>query len=261
VPARQGPVPSRDEVFFSIARWIAGQSASPVSAVVNALGEEIEVGEIKPLPAGKATVVVKELAPSNSRATNKSIRLVFVPSNEPDKWNFESFEDNRRLYPVEKLIPYVKDNLTKKRAGPNAAWSAYLSSMIKSGAAAAKILETAKAIIKSDPAPTEPVRVARTSLAEALKGGETPVILNAFRELNSAIEPILTLAENHPDLKANDAYLRLLEELKASQAGVETTRKAYIDAVDVYNDEIRRLPYALVAYGLEFTKIESQIQP
>jgi hypothetical protein len=69
-----------------------------------------------------------------------------------------------------------------------------------------------------------------------------------------------SLGETFPDLKANDAYLRLLEELKKAQEAVKGSRESYLKKVEVYNDEIRRLPYALVAHGMEYTKIEPKLQ-
>ena len=88
---------TRDETFSALARRITAQTESPVSAVVAALAEVIEVGPATIGADGKATVVVKELAESNARATNKSIRLVFAPADEKGKWNWVEFEENRRL--------------------------------------------------------------------------------------------------------------------------------------------------------------------
>jgi LemA protein len=259
--SRQGIGPKKDEVYFALARRINAQSESPVSAIVNALGEVIEVEKIEILSEGKATVVVKELTPSNARSTNKSIRLVFVPTDQKDKWLWESFEDNRKLYPVDKLFPYAKDRLTQSRQTADRAWSGFLEVMNKEGEAAVKVVTTAKAILKSDPAPLAPLTLARSGLAEAVKGKEVEAILNSHRDLVTAIEQVLALADNHPELKANDAFLRLLDELKAVQASRASMRKTYVDAVAVYNDDIRRLPFALVAYGMEFTKVDAKIQP
>ena len=89
--------------------------------------------------------------------------------------------------------------------------------MNKEGEAAVKVVTTAKAILKSDPAPLAPLTLARTGLAEAVKGKEVEAILNSHRDLVTAIEQVLALADNHAELKANDAFLRLLDELKAVQ--------------------------------------------
>lgn len=255
-----GPAPTRDQVLSSIATRVTTQSQSPVSAIVTSLLELIEVGAITVGPDGKATAIVKETTPSNQRATNKSARLVFAPTSDKEKWNWEQFEDNRRLYPVDRLFPYAKAQLDKLRAEANSALAAHLDAMTKEGEAAAKLLETAKAVIKSEPPPLGPVTQARSALAEARKGTEIEAIANAHRELENAIAPVLQLGETYNDLKANDAYLRLHEELKAAQGLIATTRENYFKKVETFNDEIRRLPYALVAYGMEYTKIEPKLR-
>jgi hypothetical protein len=87
----QAKGPTKDEVFFSLARRVNAESQSPVTDVVNALGALIDVGEITVGPDGKATVIIKELAQSNNRSTNKSIRAVFAPAAEAGKWTWEQF--------------------------------------------------------------------------------------------------------------------------------------------------------------------------
>jgi LemA protein len=187
--------------------------------------------------------------------------LVFVPTDQKDKWLWESFEDNRKFYPVEKLFPYAKERLTQSRQVTDRAWAALLDIMSKEGEAAVKVITTAKAILKTDPAPLAPLTLARSALGEAVKGKEVEAILNSHRELVAAIEQVLALADNYAELKANDAFLRLVDELKAVQASRASMRTAYVDAVAAYNDDIRRLPFALVAYGMEFTKVDAKIQP
>jgi len=255
-----GVAPTRDQVLSAIATRVTTQSQSPVSAIVTSLLELVEVGPTTVGPDGKATVIVKETTPSNQRATNKSVKLVFAPTSDKEKWNWEQFEDNRRLYPVDRLFPYVKTQLDKLRAEVNSALAAHLDAMTKEGESATKVLETVKALLKSDPAPLGPVTQARAALAEAKKGTEIEAIAMAHRELENAIGPVLQLGETYNDLKANDAYLRLHEELKAAHGLIATTRENYFKKVDTFNDEIRRLPYALVAYGMEYTKIEPKLR-
>ena len=57
---------TRDETLSTLARRVTAQSESPVSAVIAALAEVIEVGAITTSLDGKTTVVVKELAASNA---------------------------------------------------------------------------------------------------------------------------------------------------------------------------------------------------
>ena len=249
----------RDEVYFSMARRISEANESQVSAVVTELDGIIEVTEINYHADGKAEVTVKERAPSNASSTNKSIRLIFAPPAAGDKWTWEQFEDNRRFYATEKIFAYAKAELGRRKQNTTATWNGFLTAMVKQGEAANKVLETAKAILKGDPPPLAAVTAARTAMAEAMKENKYEEIITAYNNLAGQTEAITTLGDTYSDLKANDAYLRLLEEFKNSVNVTNATRKNYVQAVDLYNEALVRMPFGLVAYGLEFTKIEPKV--
>src|SRR5262245_5911429 len=253
---------NKDELYFSIGRRINALNDSPVSAIVSELDTVIEVANLTMRPDGKAEVTVKEREASSAAYTNKSIRLLFTPPPEGDKdekWTWEQFEDNRKFYAVDKLFPYAQGELGKRKQTTTAAWTAFIGAINKQGEAANKVLETAKAILKADPAPLAAVKSARAALTEAMKENTTDDALNAYRELNQQTEPITTLGDAQTDLKANDAYLRLIDEFKNSINATNAARKNYLQTVSAYNEAILRLPFSLVAYGLQFHKIEASI--
>ena len=260
--ARQKPEPlTKDETYYALARRAIEQNESPVSNVVGALDEVIEVGEITVAADGKTTAVLKEKT-SAASGQPKAIRATFVPAN--GKWRWDTFEDRGRFYPADKLFPVTKSELGRFKQTADTGWAKVIEAMTKQGEAATKVLETAKAVIKTEPAPLVPVSSARKTLAEALAHvkdtGDWEPVRSAFRELTMAIEPMATLGERYPDLKANDAWLRLHEEFLAVQKSLPAVRKSYVDAVAVYNDQLSRLPYGLVAYGLGFMKMEPLVE-
>lgn len=249
----------KDELYLSVARRLNALNESPSSAVANELDTVIEVTNITMRSDGKAEATVKERAPSDD---GKSTRLVFAPpaaGDTEEKWTWEQFENNRRFYPVDKLFPYAKDELGKQRQATVTGWSAFIGSINKQAEAAGRALETAKAILKAEPEPLAGVKSVRDALTEAMKENRTDDILNAYRELNQRSESITTLGDTITDLKANDAYLRLVDEFKKSVEATNAARKTYLQAVTAYNEAIVRLPFSLVAYALEFHKIEANI--
>ncbi len=258
-PAAAGKQMKDEEVYFSIARRLNDFNESGVSAVVGELDGVIEVTGVTMRADGKAEATVKERAPSSAAYTNKSTRLLFAPPATGDKWTWEQFEENRKFYPVEKLFPYAKDELGKRRQTTTASWNAFLGAINKQGESANKVLETAKAILKADPPPLANVANARKALAEAMKENKTEEILNAYREVHQQTEAINTLGDTFTDLKTNDAYLRLLEEFKNSVNVTNSARKGYVQTIAAYNESLLRLPFGLVAYGLQFAKIEANI--
>lgn len=249
----------KDEVYFSLARKINAVTESTVSALVAELDGVIEVASIVVGTDGKAMVTVKERTPSSAAYTNKSTRLIFTPPATGDQWTWEQFEENRKFYPVDKLFPYAKDELNKRRLMTNAKWSTFITAANKQGEAGAKALDTARAILKADPPPAAPLAAARAAMTEAAKENKIEEMLNAYRDIQQQAEPILTLGDSYSDLKANDAYLRLIEEFKNAVNVTKAARKEYAQSVAAYNESLLRLPFALVAYGLQFTKIEANI--
>ncbi len=252
----------KDEVSFSIARRLNALNESPVTAIVTELDGVIEITSVTMRPDGKAEVVVKEQAPSSAAFTNKSTRLLFLPpaaGDKDEKWTWDQFEENRRFYPVDRLFPYAQNELGKRKQATDAGWNAFIGAINKQGEAASKALETAKAILKGDPPPMANVTNARKALTEAMKENKTEDILNAYRELNEQTEAINTLGDTYTDLKANDAYLRLIEEFKNSVNVTNAARKSYVQTVAAYNELILRLPFGLVAYGLQYHKIEANV--
>jgi hypothetical protein len=252
-----------EEIFFSIERRLNALNPSlGAGGVASELGMVIEVVNLTMRPDGKAEVTVKERPLSDEARAGKSIRLIFAPpaaGDKEEKWTWETFEDNRKFYPVDKLFPYAKDELDKRKQATVASWNEFIAAISKQGEAAIKTLETAKAVLKADPAPLAGVKTVRNAIAEAMKGNNTEGILNAYRELNQQVEPVATLSDTHTDLKANDAYLRLVDEFKKSVEATNAARKNYLQRVAAYNEAIQRLPFSLVATGLEFQKIEANI--
>ncbi|MDQ3012435.1 MAG: LemA family protein [Acidobacteriota bacterium] len=257
-PINAKPI-KRDEVYFSIARLINSLNESQVSAVVAELDGVFEVTNITVRTDGKSEVTVKERAPSNASSTQKSIRLLFTPPATGEKYTWTQFEDSRTFYAVDRIFAYAKDTLGKRKQNTMTTWGAFIAAVVRQGEAANKVLDTAKAIIKAEPPPTAAVTAARNALTEALKENKYEETVTAYNDLAAQNDPVLKLGDTYSDLKANDAYVRLLEEFKNAINVTNAMRKNYVQSVESYNESLVRLPLALVAYGLQFTKIESKI--
>lgn len=270
-PAAQTPAPavvsnakppSKDEVYFSIARRINAQNNTAVSGVVGALGGVIEVKDIVMGADGKATVTVQERASSNAAYTQKSMRIMLAPpvaGDKDNKWTWEQFEEARRFYATEKIFSYTANDLNRKKQNISAKWANFSAGIGKQLEAGIKAMETAKAVIKTDPAPLIALMPLRATLAEVLKNNDQDAMVTVSQELSSSTDNITSLGDTYDALKANDAYLRLLEEFKAAVNAVNAMRRDYVEAVKAYNESLERLPYALVAYGLEFQRIEPKV--
>ena len=76
---------------------------------------------------------------------------------------------------------------------------------------------------------------------------------NADQELTSALNNLLVVVENYPDLKSSENFINLQDELAGTENRIATARKDYNDAVKDYNAKIKRFPTNIISrmFGFE----------
>jgi LemA protein len=75
----------------------------------------------------------------------------------------------------------------------------------------------------------------------------------ADNQLTGALRQLFALSEAYPDLKANQNFLALQEELTATEGRVAYARQFYNDSVLSYNNKLQAFPSVLVANMFNFT--------
>jgi LemA protein len=90
-----------------------------------------------------------------------------------------------------------------------------------------------------------------TRIAEArsrlIGAGSRDEKIDAANELGSALSRLLVIAEQYPDLKANQQFARLSDELAGTENRIATERRRYNEAVREYNTYIKTIPPAFTA--------------
>ncbi|MEM4230401.1 MAG: LemA family protein [Candidatus Pacearchaeota archaeon] len=87
-----------------------------------------------------------------------------------------------------------------------------------------------------------------TEARKALIGAKDIVSkMKAGNQLETALKNIFALAENYPQLKANENFLRLQEELSAIEDKIAYARQFYNDSVLDYNNSIKTFPALIFA--------------
>jgi len=82
----------------------------------------------------------------------------------------------------------------------------------------------------------------------ALGGAQTPKDkIAANGQLDSALSRLLVIVENYPQLKSNENFLRLQDELAGTENRIAVERKRYDDAIQAYNTYIALFPNNIVA--------------
>ncbi len=78
----------------------------------------------------------------------------------------------------------------------------------------------------------------------------------AETQLSGALSKFMLVVENYPDLKANQNFLALQEELTSTENKIAFSRQSYNDAVLFFNNKIQMFPSNLIANMFSFTEEE-----
>jgi len=112
------------------------------------------------------------------------------------------------------------------------------------------LVETVKGYAAHEKEVFENVAAARSKLA----GAATPAEASAANAgLSSALGRLLAIAENYPQLKANENFIRLQDELAGTENRIAVERRAYNEAVRVFNASIKSFPNNIIAGMFHFT--------
>lgn len=115
------------------------------------------------------------------------------------------------------------------------------------------IVETVKGYAKHERETLDAVIKARNA---AVSANGVASQAKAEGELSGVLSRLFALAEAYPDLKANQNYLALQEELSSTENKISFSRQAYNDAVMFYNTRTQMIPANIVAGMGGFTGME-----
>ncbi len=103
---------------------------------------------------------------------------------------------------------------------------------------------------------TEVTRL-RSQWGAAKASGNTAQSVKTAGMLESALGRLMVVVEKYPDLKANQNFLALQEELSGTENRISVERRRYNDAVASYNQSIRNFPGNLLANVMGFERKEA----
>ncbi len=126
------------------------------------------------------------------------------------------------------------------------------------------LVETAKGYMKHERETLEAVINARNSaLSASQKASGNPGDPAAMKDLASAetllsgtLGRLFALAENYPELKANENMLQLQEELTSTENRIAFARQAFNDSVTTYNIDCEKFPHSIIARMFNFSQAQ-----
>jgi LemA protein len=109
------------------------------------------------------------------------------------------------------------------------------------------LVQTVKGYAQHEEAVFTQVATARAGLAGAIQTGDPGQMATANNQLTGALGRLLAISEAYPQLKADQGFLRLQDELTGTENRIATSRNDYNQAVQAYNAYIRTFPQAITA--------------
>ena len=112
------------------------------------------------------------------------------------------------------------------------------------------LVETVKGFAKQEKDVMVQVTEARAKVGGA---GSVPDKIAANNELSGALSRLMVVVEKYPDLKSNQNFMHLQDELAGTENRIAVERMRYNEAVKVYNQAIKSFPANMLAgmYGFK----------
>src|SRR5512142_249797 len=138
----------------------------------------------------------------------------------------------------------VRNNLVQKNEAVKAAWSQVDVVLQRRADLIPNLVETVKGYARQEQVVFGQIAAARSALLSA----KTPADkIAANGQLDGALGRLLAIVENYPQLKSNENFLRLQDELAGSENRIAVERKRYNDTLQDYNTYIQTFPHNLFA--------------
>ena len=138
----------------------------------------------------------------------------------------------------------IYNKLIKLRNKKDDQWSQIAIQLKRRADLIPNVVETVKGYAKHEKSTFEDVVKARNTYVTASTPEDE---IKASGAVTEALNKLFALAESYPDLKANENFIKLQEDLKETEDKISYARQFYNDAVRKYNDQVQMVPSNIVA--------------
>lgn len=146
------------------------------------------------------------------------------------------------------LLIWIYNSLIRLRMRVNNAWSQIDVQLKRRYDLIPNLVSAVKGYMKHEKGVLEEVTKARTSLMS----GSMKDKARADNQITDALKTIFAVAENYPQLKANENFMQLQEELSGTESKVAYARQFYNDSVMQYNESLQVFPKSIFAKLFNF---------
>src|SRR6202158_2788862 len=138
----------------------------------------------------------------------------------------------------------VRNTLVAKNENVKAAWSQVDIVLQRRADLIPNLVETVKGYALQEQTVFGDIAKARSAL---LSAGTPEQKIAANGQLDGALGRLLVIVENYPQLKSNENFLRLQDELAGTENRIAVERKRYNDALQDYNTYVQQFPNSFFA--------------
>src|SRR5512133_3241531 len=137
-----------------------------------------------------------------------------------------------------------RNEMVRKKETVNSAWSQVDVVLQRRNDLIPNLVETVKGFAAHEETVFRDIANARA----AMSGARTPQDrIAANGQLDSALSRLMVVVENYPQLRSNENFLRLQDELAGTENRIAVERKRYNDTLQDYNTYIQTFPHNLMA--------------
>ncbi len=147
---------------------------------------------------------------------------------------------------------YIYNSLIRLRMRVKNAWSQIDVQLKRRYDLIPNLVSAVKGYMKHEKGVLEEVTKART----ALISGSMKDKAKASNQVTDALKSIFAVAENYPQLKANENFKQLQEELSGTESKIAYARQFYNDSVMQYNESVQVFPKNIFAKLFSFSQEE-----
>jgi len=152
------------------------------------------------------------------------------------------------------VLGFMYNSLVRGRNKVDNSWSQIDVQLKRRYDLIPNLVETVKGYAKHERETLEAVTNARANAISAQSGGNVADQAQAENVLSGALKSLFAVSEAYPDLKANQNFLQLQEELTSTEDRIAYARQFYNDSVLSYNNSIQTVPKNIIAGMFNFEK-------